>query len=288
MFLWFISGYQIGHFGGQDDSHMLPLWGLQNKQAKRDSFKPSSAASLRGQHHFKVSTFILKSWIRALNTPANKNKMRTCLNTANWVVYGNCLKYGGKVFYWTSHWEKWYEHYPFLSASAIPAFKWEDQEEVTISASKDFVCMWMGQEDTRINDLQDQSVWNTCICRKVLLIACSKKQHWITLPGSRLLFRVVNLLCFSPPSPQGKKLSALVPVLALAHLLLLFQADSAELSAALAIMKPHFSPLFILSPTGVPGSVWQAALPGYLWNREAVPRSKQSVWKLSTWITVWP
>ena len=105
-----------------------------------------------------------------------------------------------QAFYWTSHWEKWYEHYSFLSASAIPAIKWENQEELTVSARKDLTCLWIGQEDTKINDLQDQSVLNTCIYRKVLLIACSKKQHWITLPGSRLLVSWASFifLCLHP------------------------------------------------------------------------------------------
>lgn len=193
-----------------------------------------------------------------------------------------------EAFYWTSPWEKWYEHYSSLSASTIPAIKWKDQEELTISASKDLACLWMEQEDMKFNHLQDQSVLNTCICRKVFLIACSKKQCWITLHGSWLLVRVVRLIYFSLPSPQGRKWWVFAPILALAHLLLLFQAGSAELPAALVIMKSHFTPLFILLPTGVPGSGWQIDLPGHLWNREAMPRNKQPVWKLCTWICVWP
>lgn len=112
-----------------------------------------------------------------------------------------------EALYWTSHWEKWYEYYSFLSASAIPVIKWEDQEELTISASEDLACLWMGQEDTKINDLQDQSVLNTCTCRKVLLIACSKKQCWITLPVSQSH----ELTLFFPAFTPGKKMISSCP-----------------------------------------------------------------------------
>lgn len=49
--------------------------------------------------------------------------------------------------------------------------KWEDQEELTIPASKDLAVLKMGQEDSKINDLQDQPVLITCMCRKVLIRA---------------------------------------------------------------------------------------------------------------------
>lgn len=54
--------------------------------------------------------------------------------------------------------------------------KWEDQEELTIPASKDLAVLKMGQEDCKINDLQDQPVLITCMCRKVLIRACSREQ----------------------------------------------------------------------------------------------------------------
>lgn len=75
-----------------------------------------------------------------------------------------------------SQWEKWYEHYSSLSASAIPMIKWEDQEELTIPASKDLAVLKIGQEDSKINDLQDQPVLITYMCRKVLIRACSREQ----------------------------------------------------------------------------------------------------------------
>lgn len=54
--------------------------------------------------------------------------------------------------------------------------KWEDQEELTIPASKDLAVLKMGQEDCKTNDLQDQPVLITYMCRKVLIRACSREQ----------------------------------------------------------------------------------------------------------------
>lgn len=125
--------------------------------------------------------------------------------------------------------------------------KWEDQEELKIPASKDLVCLWMGQEDTKIKDLQDQSMLNTCICRKVLLTAHGKKQCHHKLVHFALREKNDQLLPYS-----GSCLFAL-----------LFQSGCAELPAELEITKSHFSPLHILLPVeGVPGSGWRAALPG--------------------------
>lgn len=83
---------------------------------------------------------------------------------------------------WTSQWEKWYEHYSSLSASAIPVIKWEGQEELTIYASKDLLTCGWDRRTPKLMTLQDQSVLITCMCRKVLIMAHSRKQLWVTLP----------------------------------------------------------------------------------------------------------
>lgn len=176
-------------------------------------------------------------------------------------------------FYWNSHWEKWYEHYSFLSVSATPVIKWEDQEELKIPASKDLACLWMRQEDTKINDLQDQSMLNTCICRKVLLTAHGKKQchhklvHFALrekndqlLPLFWLLFICSSLpgwLCWAASGTGDHKITFLSPLHPVAC---------------------RRSARFWL--TGCSAR--------YLRSREAMPRNKQPVWKLSKWISVWP
>lgn len=96
LFFWCISGHQTGCSGGQDDSHVLSLWGLQDKQAKR---KPENqrCCTNEGTASLGSSPFTLKMWLRAPNTTGNKHKMWERLNTTKGIFYGNSLKYGGKL-----------------------------------------------------------------------------------------------------------------------------------------------------------------------------------------------